>query len=254
MRGASGTAKATALTVEDVKVSVIRKRVKNVNVRVYPPEGNVVVSVPLRMSDGVVREVVAGRLPWIRRQRTRYASTPAAPFLEYVDGEEHRVFGLIYRLRLAQGRGSTGWGATEPDVIALHVKPFAEHVARQRAYEAWLRRLLDAEIERLVARWAPALGVEVTAWGVKRMKTRWGTCNHRAGRIWLNFELVKRPHECLEYVVVHELAHLIVPDHSQAFWSVLDEHLPGWRRARSELGRWPLWADGPLTSAGRRSR
>lgn len=253
-RTARTTALTTALTVEDVRVSVVRKRVKNVNLRVYPPAGDVVVSVPLRMPDGVVREVVTERLPWIRRQRSRYSAAPPARFHEYVDGEEHRVFGVSYRLRLAHGGGSTGWPGAEPGVIDLHVKPFADHAARTRAYEAWLRRLLAAEIEQLVARWAPELGVEVSGWGVKRMKTRWGTCNHRARRIWLNFELIKRPHQCLEYVVVHELAHILVPDHSRAFWSVLDEHLPGWRRAKAELGKWPLWAEGPIANAGLPSR
>ena len=241
------------MTVEDVLVSVVRKRVKNVNLRVYPPAGDVVVSVPLRMPEGVVREVVTDRLPWIRRQRSRYASAQAARFLEYVDGEEHRVFGLPYTVRLEHGRGATGWSATEPGVIKLRVKPFADHATRKRASEAWLRTLLDAEIVTLVERWAPRLGVEVSAWGVKRMKTRWGTCNHRARRIWLNFELVRRPRECLEYVVVHELAHIIVPDHSRAFWSVLDRHMPTWRTAKAELDRWPLWADGPVVRTGRSS-
>lgn len=254
VRAASRTARTTALTVEDVRVSVVRKRVKNVNLRVYPPEGDVVVSVPLRMSDGVVLEVLTERLPWIRRQRSRYSAAPPARFLEYVDGEKHRVFGSSHSLRLVHGRGATGRAPDAPDVIDLHVKPFAEHDARKRAYEAWLRRLLDAEIERLVAEWSPRLGVEVAAWGVKRMRTRWGTCNHRARRIWLNFELAKRPPACLEYVVVHELAHIIVPDHSRAFWAVLDRHMPEWRTAKAELGRWPLWADGPLASAGRRIR
>lgn len=234
-----------------MQVSVVRKRVKNVNLRVYPPAGDVVVSVPLRMPDGVVREVVTDRLPWIRRQRSRYASAPALRFREYVDGEEHHVFGRSYTLRLAHGRGATGWSTAEQGVIELHAKPFADHAARERAYYAWLRRLLDAEIERLVASWAPRLGVEVSAWGVKRMKTRWGTCNHRARRIWLNLELVKRPRECLEYVVVHELAHIIVPDHSRTFWSVLDRHMPAWRDAKAELDRWPLWADGPVANSGR---
>lgn len=236
--------------MEDVSVSVVRKRVKNVNLRVYPPAGDVVVSVPLRMADGVVRAVVTERLPWIRKQRSRYHAAPPARFLEYVDGEEQRVFGSSYRLRLAHGRGATGWSADAAGVIDLHVRAFAEHAARQRAYETWLRALLGAEIEALVSQWAPVLGVEVSAWGVKRMKTRWGTCNHRAKRIWLNLELVRRPRECLEYVVVHELAHIIVPDHSRAFWSVLDQHLPRWRAAKAELERWPLWADGPVTSAG----
>lgn len=235
-------------------VSVVRKRVKNVNLRVYPPAGDVVVSIPYRMSEGVVREVVHDRLPWIRLQRSRYLAAPPIRFLEFVDGEEHRVFGDSYRLRLAHERGSTGWSAASEGVIDLHVKPFAEHATRRRAYEAWLRRQLVAEIERMVGVWAPELGIEVSAWGVKRMKTRWGTCNHRAKRIWLNFELVKRPRACLEYVVVHELAHIIVPDHSRAFWAVLDEHLPNWRTAKAELGRWPLWADGPVPTVGRASR
>ena len=246
MHAASGRGRTTALTIEDVRVSVVRKRVKNVNFRVYPPAGDVVVSVPLRMSDSVVLEVLTGRLPWIRLQRSRYASAPPARFLEYVDGEEHRLFGRCYTLRLVHGAGRTGPSATDRDVVALHVRPFADHDARRRAHEAWLRRVLATEIERLVAEWSPRLGVEVAAWGVKRMKTRWGTCNHRARRIRLNLDLVTRPPACLEYVVVHELAHILVPDHSRAFWDVLDTHMPHWRRARTELGRWPLWADGPL--------
>ena len=254
MHTATTKAHTTALTVEDVRVSVVRKRVKNVNLRVYPPAGDVVVSVPLRMSDGVVLEVLTERLPWIRLQRSRYSSAPPARFLEYVDGETHWVFGRAHQLRLVHGSGTTGRAAAASDVVALRVRPFADHGARARAYDAWLRQLLATEIEQLVSQWAPVLGVEVSAWGVKRMKTRWGTCNHRARRIWLNFELVKRPRECLEYVVVHELAHILVPDHSRAFWAVLDQHLPLWRRARTELQRWPLWADGPLPTAGRPNR
>lgn len=239
-----------SLAIEDVTVAVVRKRVKNVNLRVYPPEGAVVVSVPLRMPDGVVREVVAGRLPWIRRQRSRYQAGTPAPFLEYVDGETHWVFGERHVLRLVHAPGRVGAAIDAPGVVTLRVKPFAAHAARQRVYETWLRRLLAHEVEGLLDRWAPELGVEVADWGIKRMRSRWGTCNHRVGRVWLNFELVKRPRECLEYVVVHELAHLIVPNHGRAFWHVLERHAPHWREGRDELGRWPLWADGRLP-AGR---
>src|SRR5690606_34416405 len=150
VHAASGRGRTTALTIEDVRVSVVRKRVKNVNLRVYPPAGDVVVSVPLRMSDSAVRQVLSGRLPWIRLQRSRYASAPPARFLEYVDGEEHRLFGRCYTLRLVHGPGRTGPSATDRDVVALHVRPFADHDARRRAHEAWLRRVLATEIERLV--------------------------------------------------------------------------------------------------------
>lgn len=241
------------MSIEDVTVSVVRKRVKNVNLRVYPPSGDVVVSVPLRMPEGTVRAVVAGRLPWIRQQRSRYRAAPPVPFLEYVDGEEHWLDGQRHVLRLVHGRGATGIvtgdGRRE---IALHVEPFASYAARQRTYERWLRLHTRALATELVERWAPVMGVGVPELGIKRMRTRWGTCNHRDRRVWLNLELVRRPRACLEYVVVHELAHLIVPNHSRSFWAVVDRHLPGWREARAELGRWPLWADGRLPDAGRR--
>jgi len=254
VRAASATAGTTSLSIEDVTVSVVRKRVKNVNLRVYPPAGDVVVSVPLRMPEGTVRAVVAGRLPWIRQQRSRYRAVPAVPFLEYVDGEEHWLAGERHVLRLVHGRGTTGIAADGRPEIALHVQPFASHAARQRAYDAWLRTHMRALSAELVGHWAPVMGVRVPQLGIKRMKTRWGTCNHREGRVWLNLELVRRPPACLEYVVVHELAHLIVPNHSRSFWAVVDRHLPDWRESRAELGRWPLWADGRLPDADGRAR
>lgn len=220
-------------------MSVVRKRIKNLHLGVYPPSGRVRVAAPLAVSDEAVRLAVIGKLGWIRRQQARFEAQARQPAPELVSGESHYLLGRRYRLRVIEGaRGSLV--ECRGAAIELHVARGAGLRERERVLHEWYRRQLKALVPPLLAKWQPRLGVEAREWGVKRMKTRWGSCNPRARRIWLNLELAKKPPHCLEYVLVHELAHLIERGHGARFVGIMDQLMPSWRAYRRELNAAPL--------------
>ena len=238
-----GRSKAQTIEIAGISVSVTRKRVKNLNLRVRPPDGEVLLSVPYGTSDGAIQAMVQQRLGWIDRHRTLMRERPRPAYREYLTGESLDVLGQARRLRfVAAGSDPAGTGGGPEDVV-LRVPLGATREVRARAVDHWLGGEAKREFAAELARWEPRLGVKVEQLGVKRMKTRWGTCNPSARRVWLNLALVERPRSCLEYVVVHELAHLLVADHSPAFWAVVERHLPTWRSAKAELACSPLWLD-----------
>ncbi len=223
-----------------------RKRVKHIRLRVYPPGGEVRVSAPLRTPSAAIEAAVLDRLDWIEGHRRRYVGATPAAGLEYVSGEVHYLRGEPVTLRLEPRHAGFSVSLGIGGELVLRGPAHARLGERAAALERWQRAEATREAERLVALWEPRLGVEVAALGLKRMRSRWGTCNPTARRVWLNTELIKRPATCFEYVVVHELAHILVPDHSSRFWAVVGRHLPAYREARAELDRWPTWAHGRL--------
>lgn len=222
------------ITVDDLVVTVVRKNIKNLNLSVHAPDGRVRVSVPRHTSEAVIRQVVQERLEWIRRQQKRFASLskPAAP--RYASGEPVDYLGQTYPLNVIESMGRAK-AVLQAGRLDLQAPPGSDATVRQRILEAWYRAQLKALIPPLIARWEPVMGVQVAAWGVKRMKTKWGTCNIRARRIWLNLELAKLPPAILEYVVVHEMTHLLERLHNARFKALLDGFLPGWRTLRRGL-------------------
>ena len=222
------------ITVEDLVITVVRKNIKNLNLSVHGPDGRVRVSAPRQTSEATIRQVVQERLEWIRRQQKRLANMaePAAP--HYASGEPVDYLGQTYPLNVIEsaGRPKAVLHAGQLDLV---VPPGSTAAMRQRILEAWYRAQLKLLIPQLIAHWEPVMGVQVAAWGVKRMKTKWGTCNIRARRIWLNLELVKLPPATLEYVVVHEMTHLLERLHNARFKALLDGFLPGWRTLRKSL-------------------
>ncbi len=232
------------LRISGIDVLVERKRVKNIRLRICPPDGSVRVSAPLRTGTASVEAMVVDKLDWIEKHRRRYSAATPLSSLEYVSGEVHYLRGEPLTLRLVPSTGRFKVEATAGSELVLRGPVHARLSERAAALERWHRSEARREAERLVALWEPRLGVSVAALGLKRMTTRWGTCNPRARRVWLNVELIKRPPDCFEYVVVHELAHILVPDHSPRFWAVVARQLPGYRSARAELDRWPTWAHG----------
>jgi predicted metal-dependent hydrolase len=230
---------AHQLSIGGLQVAVVRKPIKNLHLGVYPPNGRVRVAAPLRVSDDAVRLAVIGKLGWIKRQRARFAAQDRQPPRAMLSGETHYVFGRRYRLRAIEGAGtaSVTLGKT---TLQMRVPPRTNTPRRQLLLQRWYRAQLKLLIPRLLAKWEPKLGVQAAAWGVKRMKTRWGSCSRASRRIWLNLELAKKPVACLEYIVVHELAHLIERRHNDRFIRILDEHLPRWRTQREELNSAPL--------------
>jgi len=230
------------MTVSGLPVQVVRKAIKNLHLGVYPPNGRVRVAVPLRVSDNAVRLALVGKLGWIKRQKARFAAQPRQSRREMVSGESHYFLGRRYRLNVlpceekarVQLRKST---------MELHVSPKTNMEVRQRVLHRWYRQRLKEMIPPLLAKWQPILGVQVTEWGIKKMKTRWGTCNADARRIWLNLELAKKPVQCLEYLIVHELTHLIERHHNDCFIWLMDQHFPNWRQHRQILNSEPLAHD-----------
>jgi predicted metal-dependent hydrolase len=228
------------IVVSGLQVEIVRKDIKNLHLGVYPPNGRVRVAVPLRVSDDAVRLAVIGKLGWIKRQRAKFEEQPRQSKREMVGGESHYFLGRRYRLRVVEHNGPTKVFLRGKTTIELRTRPETEADQRERALQRWYRQQLKELIPPLLEKWQPTLGVEVAEWGIKKMKTKWGACNIAARRIWLNLELAKKPVQCLQYIVVHELVHVIERHHNDRFIAIMDEHLPGWRLHRHELNSAPL--------------
>jgi len=227
------------ITVGGVEVSVLRKPIRHLRVGVYPPYGRVRVAAPLGVSDEAIHQVIVSRLDWIRRHQARFEGQPRQAALEMISGESHYFLGQPYVLRVFEQKGPGSASLQCAAFIDLYVRPAASVEDRQRVLHRWYRQELQDLIPPLLARWQPVLGVAAAEWGIRAMRTRWGSCNIRARRIWLSLELARKPVECLEYVVVHELAHLLERRHNQRFYGYMDRFLPTWRLARAELNRRP---------------
>jgi len=228
------------ITVSGMRVSILRKPIKNLHLGVYPPRGRVRVAAPLAVSDDAVRLAVIGRLGWIRRQQAKFKAQPRQSEREMVSGESHYFLGRRYRLQVVHHDSAVSKVVVKKARIELHVRASKSAQKRRDVLESWYRRQLRALLPAMAEKWQPALGVEASGWGIRRMRTKWGTCTVGPRRIWLNLELAKKPVGCIEYVVVHELVHLIEPHHGERFVALMDRHMPSWRRWRKELGAKPL--------------
>ena len=228
------------ITVSGLPVEIIRKNIKNLHLGVYPPNGRVRVAAPLRVGNEAVRLAVIGKLGWIKRQQARFERQPRQSEREMVSGESHYFRGQRYRLQVRVAYGPARVVVTNSSVIELHVRPDVDVEARRRVMLKWYRQHLRETIPSLLEKWQTRLGVDVSAFGIKRMKTKWGTCTLDARRVWINLELAKKSPDSLEYVVVHELVHLLAKHHDDRFIAIMDKHLPGWRVLREELNCLPL--------------
>ncbi len=232
--------KASSIQVRGQRVEIVRKDIKNLHLGVYPPNGRVRVAAPLAVSDEAVRLAVIAKLGWIRRQRKKFENQPRQTQREAVSGESHYVFGQRYRLNIVEIDSRPCVVLRTKTKMELHVPPRTSAAERLSVLERWYREKLRSAAESLLVQWQDILGVEAEFWGVKRMKTKWGSCNHHTKRVWLNSELAKKPLACLEYIVVHELVHLLEPLHGDRFVSLMDANLPDWRQRRDLLNASPL--------------
>jgi len=228
------------ITVSGLRVEIVRKNIKNLHLGVYPPAGRIRVAAPLRVSNEAVRLAVVGKLGWIKRQQARFEQQPRQSAREMVSGESHYFSGHRYRLRVYATDGATKVVVRNALIIELHVQLDASIKARQKVMTNWYRQHLKDAIPPLLEKWQRRLGVKVSACGIKKMKTKWGTCNAEACRIWINLELAKKSVDCLEYVVLHELVHLLVRRHDDKFVEIMDKCMPRWRFLRAELNGLPL--------------
>jgi predicted metal-dependent hydrolase len=223
-------------------ISVTRKDIKHVHLSVHPPSGRVTMVAPLATRSEVARAYAVSKLGWIREQQAKLrGQAREAPRL-FVERESHYLWGRRYLLTVREEEAKPSVRLSHRR-ITLTVRPGSGRAKREAVIHAWHRSLLHDALPGLIRKWEPRLGVEVTGYFLQRMKTKWGSCNHRAGHIRLNTELVRKPRDLLEYVVVHEMVHLLEPTHSERFISILDDYHPGWREARAELNELPLTAE-----------
>jgi predicted metal-dependent hydrolase len=228
------------ITVSGIKVDVVRKDIKNLHLGVYPPNGRVRVAAPLVVNDEAVRLAVIDKLGWIRRQRNKFAQQPRQSQREMVNGESHYFLGQRYRLRIHEQDGPARVGVRGVARLDLFVRRGTSADQREAILLRWHREQLKALIPPLLAKWQPIVGVQVANWGIKKMKTKWGACSVEARRIWLNLELAKKPVQCLEYIIVHELVHLLERHHGDRFTALMDTYMPTWKALKAQLAHGPL--------------
>lgn len=228
------------IVINDMVVDVVRKDIKNLHIAVYPPDGRVRVATPLRVDDEAVRLAVISRLSWIKRQQKKFTQQERQTEREYVTGESHYFQGKRYLLRVIYRDEAPEVVIHNTKQLDLFVRPDSNTAQREHILREWYREQLKATIAPLVNRWTQEIGVELADWQVKRMKTKWGSCNIESQRIWLNLELAKKPVRCVEYIVVHELVHLLERPHNDRFTAFMNKFLPSWRFLRDELNNEPL--------------
>jgi len=229
------------IQIGDFTIAVTRKDVKHVHLSVHPPDGRITLVAPLATRLDVARAYVATKLGWIREQQARLRGQARETPRRYVERESHFLWGRRYLLSVREEEARPSVHLTHR-TITLTVRPGSSLEKRAEVMHEWHKSLLHAAVPALIRKWETKLGVQVTGYYLQVMKTKWGSCNHKARNIRLNTELVKKPKELLEYVVVHEMIHLIVPTHSEQFLALLGHHYPAWREARAELNELPLAA------------
>ncbi|MCX2781099.1 M48 family metallopeptidase [Microbulbifer thermotolerans] len=227
------------IEIGSIAMQLNRKAIKHLHISVLPPDGRVRISAPETMTDTAIRMAVISRIPWIRKQQRDFAKQPRQSDREMVSGECHYLWGKPHRLDVQERAGchevKVGGGR-----IRLYVSSGTSTENRARLLLEFYRKVLKKRISDSLDSWQRKIGVSANSWGVKKMKTKWGSCNIEAKRIWLNLELAKKPPECLEYILVHELVHLLERKHNERFKAYMDKFLPDWQERRNLLNSLPL--------------
>jgi len=226
----------------DISIAVTRKGIKNVHLSVHPPHGRVTLVAPTATRLEVARAYAISKLGWIREQQQKLEGQARETPRKYVNRESHFLWGRRHLLTIVEANRRP-YVALDHKRMTLTVRPGSDAAKRAEVIHEWHKTLLHKQVPPVIERWERRLKVDVGGYFLQRMKTKWGSCNHRAGHIRLNTELVKKPKDLLEYVIVHEMVHLIEPTHSDRFISILEKHYPTWREARAELNELPLAAE-----------
>jgi len=229
----------TQIELGDITIDVVLKDIKNIYLRIHRPTGRVRISAPSRMSLDTIRVFAISKLGWIKAKQKKLQEQGREPPRAYVDRESHYVWGERYLLKVVESNEAPSIGLTHSCML-LRVRPGADEKKKQAVVEEWYRQQLKSAVPPLIAKWEPLMGVKVERFFVRRMKTRWGSCNHGARTIRLNTELAKKPRECLEYLVVHEMAHLLEPTHNARFVALMDQFMPHWQLYRDQLNQLPI--------------
>src|SRR5437868_569393 len=230
------------IQIGGLSIAVTKKDIKHVHLSVHPPDGRVTLSAPTVTRLDVARAYAVSKLGWIREQQQKLRNQARETPRRFVTRESHYLWGRRYLLTVAHADAKP-CVRLDHKRITLTVRPGSSAEKRAEVMHEWHKTLLHEVVPPLVKKWEAKLGVQVKSYFLQRMKTKWGGCNHRAGHIRLNTELVKKPKDLLEYIIVHEMAHLLEPKHSESFTALLDKHYPTWREARAELNELPLSAE-----------
>ncbi len=226
-------------SVSGIDVGVVYKDIENLHIGVYPPVGRVRVAAPDRLDDDQVRLAVVSRLPWIKRQRDQLQSAQRQTIREMVTGESHYVWGSRLRLNVIERPGRAHI-EIDRDRFLLYTPTDTTTEHRREVLDRWYRDRLRQTVPDLIEKWERKMRVTVPKWSIRRMKTKWGSCNRETGHIWFNVELAKKHPECLEYLAVHEMTHFLERSHGPRFTKLMDKHLPDWRARRDRLNEAPL--------------
>ena len=229
----------TRVVIGDIPVDVVLKDIRNIHLSVHPPAGRVRLSAPVGMDINTLRLYAISRLGWIKKQQRKLCGQERETPREYLNRESHYLWGKRYLLKIIE-RNAPSAVDVQHSAIHLYIRPDASQEKKQFTLDEWYRKQLKVALPDLIALWEKRVGVRVNEFGIKKMKTKWGTCNPDARRIWVNLELAKKPKECLEYIVVHEMVHLLEHHHNERFIALMDDMLPKWHSLRDDLNRLPV--------------
>lgn len=237
----------TLLQVGGIEAVVLYKPVKNLHLNVLPPVGKVRVTAPKNMNDDAIRIFLATRISWIKKMQANFRGQERQTPREYVSGETHCFLGNKYRLEVIYKNAKPFVELKGKNKIILSARPKSGLLKREQVMQEWYREELRKFLSKAIGKWEKKIGVRANDWDIRRMKTRWGTCNHKSKRIWLNLELAKKSENCIHYVIVHELIHLIEERHNDRFLALMNKHVPKWKNEKDELNRMILahenWLD-----------
>ena len=224
-----------SIVVNDIEIEVIKKNIKNVHLSVHPPAGRVRLAAPENMDADAIRLFVISKLSWIKKQRKEFDTQERQSVREFLSGESHYFMGTRYLLNVIESSEKQRVELRNKKYMDLYVRPGHTIEKREWIVSQWYREELKHLIPEYIKKWEDTIGVTVNEWGVKLMKTKWGTCNEQDNRIWINLELAKKNPRCLEYIIVHEMVHLLERHHNDRFKAYMDEFLPNWKSIRDEL-------------------
>lgn len=225
------------LQVGGIEAAVLYKPVKNLHLNVLPPAGKVRVTAPQNMNEDAIRTFLATRILWIKKMQAKFKGQERQTPREYVSGETYYFFGKKYKLEVLEKDINPSVEIKGKKKILLTIRPKTNVSKREEIMQNWYRNELRKFLEKAIDKWEKKIGVKADSWGIRRMKTRWGTCNHKKRNIWLNLELAKKPESCIEYVILHEVLHLIEEKHSEKFIALLNKYMPKWKSEKEELNR-----------------
>ena len=228
------------ITVNGLSVKVVRKKIKNLHLAVYPPDGCIRIAVPEIIDDEAVRLAIISRYEWIKRQTKSFQDQARESKREFTTGESHFYLGRRYLLDIFYTSKSPYVELRNKKIMVLNINRKHGVETRKKLLSDWYRKEMKKILPPIIRKWEIKSGLKVYSYGIKRMKTKWGSCNPAHKRIWINLELIKKPISCIEYIVVHEMVHLLEPTHNENFISHMNRILPGWKNLRDELNRSPL--------------